>query len=89
MEEKRPYQFLRRSALAFRILAWVVLVFQVVTGLFVVIAGGEPVFIGGFDIPARAFGIMNFVAAGLYFFIFWLIGSLIRLLLDIRGRLPG
>lgn len=85
----RPHQFLRSSVLAFRILAWVVLTVQAVTGLILVIAGGEPVFLGSLDIPARVLGMLNFVAAGLYFFFLWLIGSLIRLLLEIRERLPG
>jgi hypothetical protein len=32
---------------------------------------------------------LNFVAAGMYFFSLWLMSSLLRLLLDIRDRLPG
>ena len=85
----QPYKFLRVSATVFKVLAWVALGFQVVTGLILVIVGGEPVFIGGVELPARLVGVLNFVAAGMYFFSLWLMSSLIRLLLDIRQRLPG
>ena len=82
-----PYKFLRVSATVFKVLAWVTLVFQVITGLILVIVGGDPVVIGGIELPARVVGVLNFVAAGLYFFSLWLMSSIIRLLLDIRARL--
>ena len=85
----KPRKFLRVSVTVFQVLAWLTLVFQAVTGLILVIGGGEPVFIGGLELPARALGILNFIAAAVYFFSFWLMGSLVRLLLDIRERLPG
>ena len=62
---------------------------QVITGLILVIGGGDPVLIGGIELPARLVGLLNFVAAAMYFFTLWLMSSLIRLLLDIRERLPG
>ena len=42
--------------------------------------------IGNLALPVRVVGLLNFVAAGLYFFSFWLMKSLIQLLLDIRER---
>ena len=91
MAEKveRPYKFLRVSVTVFKVLAWLTMVFQVITGLILVITGGEPIFIGGLELPTRVVGILNFVAAGVYFFSFWLMASLVRVVLDIRERLPG
>ena len=85
----QPYKFLRVSVTVFKVLAWVTVAVQVVTGLILIVTGGEPVLIGGIEIPARLVGVLNFVAAGLYFFSLWLMSSLLRLLLDIRDRLPG
>ena len=85
----QPYKFLQVSATVFKVLAWVALGFQVITGLILVIVGGEPVFIGGVELPARLVGVLNFVAAGMYFFSLWLMSCVIQLLLDIRQRLPG
>lgn len=85
----QPYRFLRVSVVVFKVLAALVVIVQVVTGLILLIGGGEPVAIGGLELPARIVGVLNFVAAGLYFFSFWLMSSLIRLLLDIRERLPA
>ena len=82
----QPYQFLRVSVVVFTVLAWVVAGLQVITGLILVIGGGEPVFIGGLAIPARVVGILNFVAAALYFFFLWLLRALILLLLEIREQ---
>ena len=82
-----PYKFLRVSATIFKVLAWVTLAFQMITGLILVVVGGDPVVIGGLELPARVVGVLNFVAAGLYFFSLWLMSSIIRLLLDIRTRL--
>ena len=85
----QPYKFLQVSTTIFKVLACIALVVQVVTGLILVIRGGEPVLIGGVELPVRLVGLLNFVTAAMYFFSFWLMGSLIRLLLDIRGQLPG
>ncbi len=82
-------KFLHVSVTVFKVLAWFALVVQVVTGLVLVIRGGEPVLIGGFDIPARVIGILNFVAAGMYFFSFGLMSHLIQLLLEVHERLSG
>lgn len=86
---QQSYKFLRVSITVFKVLAWVTVAVQVVTGLILVVTGGEPVLIGGVEIPARLVGVLNFVAAGMYFFSLWLMSSLLRLLLDIRDRLPG
>ena len=90
-EAKKPYRFLRVGATVFKVLAWLTLVFQVVTGLILILGGGggEQASIGGIELPMRILGLLNFVAAAVYFFSFWLMASLIRLLLDVRERLPG
>ena len=85
----QPYKFLQVSTVIFKVLACIALVVQVVTGLILVIRGGEPVLIGGAELPVRLVGLLNFVTAAMYFFSFWLMGSLIRLLLDIRGQWPS
>ena len=85
----QPYKFLRVSTTVFKVLAWVTLAVQVVTGLILVVGGGEPVFIGGIELPARMVGVLNFVAAGMYFFSLWLMSAVIQLLLELRERLPG
>jgi hypothetical protein len=82
------YQFLRTSVTIFKVLAWLTLAVQAGTGLILVIGGGDPVLIGGLEVPARFVGVLNFVAAGIYFFSLWLMSNLLRLLLDIRDRLP-
>ena len=80
----QPYAFLRASVKIFRVLAWVALGIPVVTGVILVIVGGEPVLWGGIDLPARVVGLLNIVAGGLYFFSMWLVSDLLQLLLDIR-----
>ena len=80
------YKFLRVSVKVFKVLAWVAVIFQVVTGLVLIIGGGDPVPLGGLEIPARLVGVLNFVAAAMYFFSMWLMSSLIQLLLDVRDR---
>ena len=85
----QPYKFLRVSAVVFKVLAWVSLVLQVVTGLILLVGGGQPVTIGGVNVPARAVGVLNFLVAAGYFFSLWLMANLIRLWLDIRDRLPS
>ena len=85
-------KFLRLSAVVFKVLAWLALGLQVIAGLILLIFGGEPVVVGGIggvELPARVVGILNFVAAAVYFFFFWLASCVIRLLLEIRAKLPG
>lgn len=81
--------FLRVSVKIFKVLAWLALAVQVVTGLILLIGGGEPVVIGGIDVPARAVGALNFVAAAMYWFSLQLMAHLIQLLLDIKERVCG
>jgi hypothetical protein len=83
-----PYKFLKLSVTVFKVLAWIAFGFQVLTGLILLIGGGEPVPIGVVDVPARLVGVLTFIAAAMYFFSLWLMGSLIRVVLDIRDRLP-
>jgi hypothetical protein len=82
------YPFLRTSIVIFKVLAWLSLAVQAITGLILLIGGGDPVLIGGLEVPARLVGVLNFVAAAVYFFSLWLMANLLRLLLDIRDRLP-
>ena len=82
----QPYPFLRASVKIFRVLAWVALGIPVVTGVILIVVGGEPVLWGGIDLPARVVGLLNVVAGGLYFFSTWLVSDLLQLLLDIRER---
>lgn len=85
----QSYKFLRASTVVFKVLAWVSLVLQVVTGVILLVVGGEPVSIVGIGVPARVVGVLNFVQAGMSFFLLWLMANLIRLWLDIRERLGG
>lgn len=85
----QSYKFLRVSVVIFKVLAWLALAVQVITGLILVVTGGEPVFVGGVEIPARIVGILNFVAAGMYFFSLSLMSQLIKLWLDIRDAQTG
>jgi len=82
----QSHKFLRVSATVFKVLAWVALVLQVVAGFILLIGGGEPVIIGGLQVPARVVGGLNFIAAGMYFFSLWLMRALVLLLLEIRER---
>lgn len=85
-------RFLQVSAVVFKVLAWVAMALQVIAGLILLIFGGEPVAIGGvggLELPARMVGVLNFIAAAVYFFVFLLVSHVLRLLLDIRQQLPG
>jgi hypothetical protein len=85
----QSYKFLQTSVVVFKVLAWLALAVQVITGLILVVTGGEPVFVAGVDVPARVVGLLNFVAAALYFFSFSLMSHLLRLWLDIRAHQTG
>lgn len=80
-------KFLGVSVVVFKVLAWVSLVLQVIVGVLLIVGGGESVPIGGIDVPARVVGLLNCVAGAIYFFMLLLAAHVIRLLLDIRGRL--
>ena len=80
------YKLVQTGVVVFKVLAWVSLVIQGALGLFLLIAGGDPVLVGGIDVPARVVGFLNTVAAGIYFFLLLLVSSVLRLLLDLRGR---
>ena len=79
-------RLLGASVVVFKVLAWVSLVLQVVVGLILMVTGGPAVPIGGVDVPARVVGILNCIAGAIYFFMLSLAAHVIRLLLDIRGR---
>ena len=87
-----PVRFLRLSVTVFKVLAWVALGLQVIAGVILLVVGGEPVAIGGvggIELPARVVGVLNFVAAAVYFFLFTLMSHVVRVLLEIRQQLPG
>ena len=77
------------SVKVFQVLAWVSLVIQVGAGLFVLAVGGDPVLIGGLDVPARLVGALNCVSGAIYFFMLMLISHVIRVLLEIQQRLES
>ena len=85
---KNSEKFLGISVKAFQVLAWVSLVIQVVVGLIVLVVGGQPVLIGGVDVPARLVGILNCIAGIIYFFMLYLVSHVLRVLLDIRQQSP-
>ena len=81
----QQHKFLNTGATVFKILAWVALVVQVIMGIMLLVIGGDPVLIGGVDVPARVVGLLNCVAAGVYFFMFTLVSVVIHLLLDLHA----
>ena len=83
---QQDYSFLRKSVLVFKVLAWVALALQSITGLILLIGGGPAVSIGGVDVPARLVGVLNLVAAAIYFFLFLFISNVTRLLVDLYGH---
>lgn len=85
----QPVKFLQISVTVFKVLAWLALGFQVVTGLILIVVGGEPVFFGGIELPARAVGFLGFLTAAMHFFALWLMSCLIQVVLEIRQKLPG
>ena len=86
---KRPEGFLEWSILIFKVLAWLSLLVQVVVGVIVLVVGGEPVPIGGIDVPARLVGLLNCVAGAVYFFMLLLVSKIIRVLLDLHRKVMG
>ena len=83
---ERSERFLRRGAAVFAVLAWLSLVLQACVGVYVLVTGGPPVPMGDLDVPARVVGILNLVAAGIYFFLFMFLRHLTRLLLALYGQ---
>ncbi len=86
---KQGYGIVRAGVVVFRVLAWVSLVVQVVVGLILLVEGGEPVSVGGVEVPARVVGALNCVAGGIYCFMLLLMASVLRLLLEVRERPSG
>jgi len=78
---------IRIGVTVFKVLAWISLVLQVGIGLTLLVMGGDPVPVGGVDIPARVVGVLNGLAGLLYFFFLFLAAHVLSLLLDIRDRL--
>ncbi len=88
---KEGSRFLRWGVKAFKILAWIILVVQTVLGIVLLVMGGAPVPIGNGEIPARLVGVLNCVGAVIYFFMMYLIASVLRVLLDLHEQVsrPG
>ncbi len=80
------YKLIHAGVVVFKVLAWVSLLIQGALGVYLLVTGGPPVPVGGVDVPARVIGILNLVAAGIYFFILLLVSAVLKLLLDLRGR---
>ena len=83
---KSDSTFLQKSAAVFAILAWVSLGVQVLVGLMVLVMGGAPVQIGGIELPARVIGVLNFVAAAVYWFLFMFMSKMTRVILAVHAR---
>ena len=81
--------FLKTSVTVFTVLAWLSLGLQLLVGLAVLVLGGPPVAIGGAEIPARLVGVLNFVAAAIYWFLFMFISRATRALLDVHAKVTG
>ena len=88
---KQSAQFLGVGRKVFKVLAWVSLVLQVAAGIFVLVVGGEPVVIGGVDVPARIVGVLNCIGGVIYFFVLLLVSHVLQVLLEIHQRVerPG
>ncbi len=82
----RETKVLRLGGGGVKVLAWVSLVIQGIVGIMLLVTGGEPVLIGGLDIPARGVGLLNLLAAVVYFFMFLLLSAVMRLLLELHAR---
>ena len=83
---KEGERFLRWGVKVFKVLAWLSLVIQIALGVALLVMGGDPIDVVGVPVPARVIGVLDCVAAGIYFFVLYLIASVIRLLLDLRER---
>ena len=83
---KSSAQFVGLGRKVFRVLALVSLILQVAAGIFVLVVGGEPVVIGGVDVPARLVGVLNCVGGVIYFFVLLLVSHVLQVLLEIHQR---
>ena len=83
---KSEYGMVQIGVKVFRVLAWVSLVIQGILGIVLLVTGGDAVPVGAVEIPARVVGVLNCVAAGIYFFMMQLVSNVLKLLLDLRGR---
>lgn len=86
---KSEYGMVQIGVKVFKVLAWLSLVIQGILGIVLLVTGGEPVPVGGVDVPARVVGVLNIIAAGIYFFMLCLMANVLQLLLDLRGRAGG
>ena len=80
----QDYKLIGIGVVVFKVLAWVALVLQLGVGVYLLIAGGEPVLVNNIEVPARVFGILSFVQGVIVFFMFTLLSVVLRLLLDLH-----
>ncbi len=73
------YRFLKVSGTVFKVLAWVALVLGIVAGIVIFVGGGTP------EAP-RLTGFVGIALGIIYFFIFFTAAEVIKVLLDIRGK---
>ena len=83
---KSAEAFLGKSATVFAVLAWLSFAVQVVVGLLMLVFGGEPVAMGGADVPARIASLIVFVGAALNWFLFMFLSKLTRLFVAIHAQ---
>jgi len=83
---KEGPQILQWGVKVFKVLAWVILAIQTILGLILLVIGGTPIPVGGVDVPARLVGVLNCFGAVIYFFMMYLVASVLRVLLDLHGR---
>lgn len=74
------YKFLKASGFAFKVLGWVSLALGIIAGIVILIGGGTP------EAP-RLTGLVGIALGIIYWFIFYTGGEVIKVLLDIRGKL--
>lgn len=83
---KQLYGYARLGVKVFKVLAWVSLAVQALLGIVLLVTGGMAVPVGGVDVPARVVGLLNCVAAVIYFFMLSLVSNVLQLLLDLSGQ---
>lgn len=81
---QQPGNIVKLGSTVFKVLAWVALGLQAVMGIVLLVIGGQAVPVGGVEVPARLVGVLNLVAAVVYWFMFLLASAVLRLLLDVH-----
>lgn len=74
------HKFLRTAQVIFKVFAWLSAALGLISGLVIIIGGGTA------EAP-RPVGLVALLFGILYFFIFYSVGAIIRLLFEIDGKL--